>query len=100
MSRNFNFPVWGTQGGGLVREVNGTYIFVTKPDCPGLDVGDEMPAEWGIAPANDLALQDHSEMDAGLAEFYSALTAAVVSDKITHEEARFFSPDSIRSRHQ
>ena len=55
MKRSYDYPVWGTQGGGLVREVNGVYIFVEKPDCPGLDVGDEMPKEWGIAPTNNLA---------------------------------------------
>ena len=55
MERKFNFPVWGTQGGGLVREVGNTYFFVTKPDCPGLDVGDDMPEEWGVVPANELA---------------------------------------------
>ncbi|MBI2482011.1 MAG: hypothetical protein HYV76_00320 [Candidatus Vogelbacteria bacterium] len=55
MERMYKYPVWGTQGGGLVREVNGTYIFVEKPDCPGLNVGDEMPEEWGIFPANSCA---------------------------------------------
>lgn len=59
--RDFNFPVYGTQGGGLVREVNGTYIFVTKPDCPGLDVGDDTPTEWGIIPANGLAQQEEDD---------------------------------------
>ena len=56
MEREYNFPVFGTQGGGLVREIktgNGyTYIFVEKPDCPGLDVGDTMPEQWDIIPAN------------------------------------------------
>lgn len=55
MERVYNFPVFGTQGGGLAREVKGQYFFVTKPDCPGLDVGDEVPAEWDLIPANDLA---------------------------------------------
>mgnify|MGYP007077527449 CR=1 FL=1 len=55
MSRTYDYPVWGTQGGGLVREVGSVYIFVEKPDCPGLDVGDTMPEEWGITPANDVA---------------------------------------------
>ncbi len=50
--QEYNYPVWGTQGGGLVREVGGKYIFIEKPDCPGLDIGDEMPEEWGIASAN------------------------------------------------
>ncbi len=61
MSREYKYPVWGTQGGGLVREVNGTYIFVEKPDCPELDVGDEMPEEWGIVPANHFARREMNE---------------------------------------
>ena len=60
--RVYNFPVWGTQGGGLVREVGSNrYIFVEKPDCPGLDVGDYMPEEWGIAPANQTARDEINE---------------------------------------
>ena len=55
MPREYKYPVWGTQGGGLVREVNGACIFVEKPDCAGLDVGDEMPKEWDLIPANHRA---------------------------------------------
>lgn len=55
-TRDYDFPVWGTQGGGLVREVSpNRYIFVEAPDCPGLGVGDYMPEMWGVEPANDLA---------------------------------------------
>ncbi len=53
--RTYNYPVYGTQGGGLVRYIGSTAIFITKPDCPGLDIGDEMPSEWDTIPANDLA---------------------------------------------
>jgi len=55
--RQYNYPVWGTQGGGLVCDVGGKLIFVEKPDCPGLDVGDEMPAQWSLIPANQLAME-------------------------------------------
>jgi hypothetical protein len=55
MERTYQYPVWGTQGGGLAREVNGTLIFVEKPNCPDLDVGDEVPKEWDTIPANHLA---------------------------------------------
>jgi len=65
MERTYNYPVWGTQGGGLVREINGTYIFVEKPDCPGLDVGDEMSAEWGIIPANSHARDEMEKVEWG-----------------------------------
>ena len=54
---NYNFPVFHTQGGGLVRQTAGDgYTFVEAPDrCLNLDVGDPMPAEWGLAPANQAA---------------------------------------------
>jgi hypothetical protein len=66
MERNRNYPVYGTQGGGLVREINGTLIFVAKPDCPGLDVGDTMPEQWGIVPANQLARDEMSKEEFGM----------------------------------
>ncbi len=62
--RVFKYAVWYTQGGGLVRRVGGQHIFVEKPHpSVGLDVGDDMPEEWGLAPANDIAMQ---EMEASL----------------------------------
>ncbi len=64
MERQFDYPVWATQGGGLAREVNGTYIFIEKPPgCPGLGVGDNVPEEWGLAPANERARQKMMEDD-------------------------------------
>ncbi len=52
------YPIFRTQGGGLVREVAPNhYIFVEKPDCSGLDVGDDMPEQWGVHPANDAAMR-------------------------------------------
>ena len=63
MSRTYDYPVWGTQGGGLVRYVGGTCIFVEKPNCPGLDVGDKMPEAWGVIPANWHARQEMKETD-------------------------------------
>ncbi len=60
----YDYPVWATQGGGLVRHESGNrYIFVKKPDCQGLKVGDEMPEEWGVIPANDHARQDMAAHD-------------------------------------
>lgn len=53
-------PLFHTQGGGIVRETrNGDsheYHFVDEPDpCLNLKVGDLMPEEWGIHPANKAA---------------------------------------------
>ena len=66
MSAEHDYPVWGTQGGGLVRQSGAHYIFVEKPDCPGLDVGDRMPDEWGLAPANNAARDEMSYEDENL----------------------------------
>lgn len=43
--REYDFPVFGTQGGGLVQEVApNIYQFVEAPDsCTGLGIGDFMP---------------------------------------------------------
>ena len=63
MRREYGYPVYGTQGGGLVREVNGIFIFIEKPNCPGLDVGDEMPSKWDIIPANNKARRICEQQD-------------------------------------
>lgn len=52
----YPFPVFHTQGGGLARQDGDRYIFVEAPE-PGvrLGIGDEVPEEWGLAPANNAA---------------------------------------------
>lgn len=61
IQKNYGYPVWATQGGGLVRESGSGFVFIEKPDCLGLDVGDTMPDEWGLVPANDLASTETDE---------------------------------------
>lgn len=102
MSREYDYSVWSTQGGGLVRWVNGTYIFVEKPDCPGLDVGDEMPEEWGVIPANDSARQDMEEADEfnrGLQEFFDMAFDKVDQGKMTLDDVERFFPSEVRDRY-
>jgi len=54
----YKFPVFGTQGGGLVREINGKCYFVeAPPEGMGLTVGDKLPEHWSTIPANELARQ-------------------------------------------
>jgi len=62
LSPEYPYPVWGTQGGGLARRVGDEYVFVETPDCPPLDIGDVVPHEWSLAPANDLA-REQSQND-------------------------------------
>ncbi len=59
LDKKYDFAVWGTNGGGLVREAGsdnlGVYIFITDPGVEGLRVGSAMPDQWSIAPANKRA---------------------------------------------
>ena len=41
-------PYFVTQGGGKVVDAGGLFIFIEKPDCPGLEVGDVKPDEWDM----------------------------------------------------
>ncbi len=51
-----DYPVYGTQGGGLARQSGNGFIFVEDPaPGTGLKAGDEVPAEWSVAPANTAA---------------------------------------------
>ena len=63
MAKEYDFPVWGTQGGGLVLEEYDGFYFIEAPDCPGLGVGDAMPEEWDIIPSNKLARDVESEAE-------------------------------------
>ncbi len=72
LTSEYNFPVYGTQGGGLVEEVApDLYVFVVAPEAGmGLGVGDYMPKEWGVAPANQLARDVISNHEGDLADAY------------------------------
>ena len=59
MKRRYDYPLWTTQGGGLAKESNGTYIFIEKPNHPSLDVGDEVPDDWDLKPVN---MEAHGEL--------------------------------------
>lgn len=53
-----SFPVWGTQGGGLARRNDGgLFVWYELPDWAGghMHIGDPVPDEWDLAPANHLA---------------------------------------------
>lgn len=73
-ANEYDFAVWGTQGGGVVRWINGAYVFVEAPaDFPELTVGSEMPAEWGVVAANDVAMSEMNaaaDFNRGLDEFF------------------------------
>jgi len=50
---NYPFAVYATQGGGYCRFVNCTPIFIeAPPNQTALVVGNEVPQEWDLAPAN------------------------------------------------
>lgn len=59
MEKVYPFPVWGTQGGGLAEKKGGQYYFIEAPNCPGLEIGDQVPDEWDLAPARGVGA-DHA----------------------------------------
>jgi len=73
-AEKYDFAVYGTQGGGLVRWVNGAYVFIERPkDFPELTVGSFMPSEWDIIPANDAAhmeINEAEDFNRGLNDFF------------------------------
>jgi hypothetical protein len=102
-TKSYDYPVYGTQGGGLVRSVGQTYIFVEKPDCPGLDVGDKMPEEWGVIPANEQArreVDDARDFEHGLDEFFDLAFAKVDAGEMSLEQVGEFFPKDVRDRNK
>jgi hypothetical protein len=62
MTKEYDFPVYATQGGGVARKSGKLFIFVEAPNCPGLDVGDAVPEEWDIVPINDAAKHEGEDV--------------------------------------
>ena len=64
MCEDIDYPVYGTQGGGLAQFKDGKAVFIEAPkDFPELKVGDEVPERWDLQPANDAAHQAAYEDD-------------------------------------
>lgn len=55
--------LWATQGGGLAEWNGETYIFVESPDWWPNAVGEEVPSEWGVIPANETARNEMLESE-------------------------------------
>ena len=66
MAKNYPFPVWGTQGGGLVRQEGDHYVFVESPGFDGIQVGDRMHPMWDLIPANEAAHEEDAPQEAAL----------------------------------
>lgn len=65
-SESFNYPIYSTPFGGLVRwdENLLNHVFVTKPNCQGFESGNIMPKSWyPLTPANQLAEDETREHD-------------------------------------
>lgn len=78
--KKYPFPVFATQGGGLVQEVaKGVYQFIEAPDpCTGLKVGDFKPDMWGIVAANKRAQEEvEGEMDEVMDMLYDDIQSRV-----------------------
>ena len=73
MTREFDFPVYGTQGGGLARMLDGAFVWVKTPQVSAFNYmkeGDQIPEEWDLIPANEAARfeVDQREIDSMCAE--------------------------------
>jgi hypothetical protein len=101
--RNYEYPVYATQGGGLVREISGQYFFIEKPDCPGLDIGDEMPKDWGIVPANHQARREERDnfdpmrFGEDVGDFFDTLLREAKAGDIGLDQVRRFFPEGERN---
>lgn len=54
-------PRYTTQGGGVCRFVNGVYIWIETPtdSCfAAMQIGDEIPEEWGVRALNSAAIDE------------------------------------------
>ena len=94
MKKTYDYPVWRTQGNGLVRKVKGKFIFIKKPNCSGLDVSDEMPKCWKFIPDNHLAWAEKIKSVSSMPEF-------VMGSNEGHEQCLKLSSTSLsRGRKQ
>lgn len=93
-----DFPIWETQGGGLVNLIAGAFIFVKAPKCPGLNIGDEMPKEWSKAPANEGARhleKDWADFNQSLNEFFDLAFEKVENGEMGLEEMKRLFPKKL-----
>jgi len=75
--------LWATQGGGLARHLSGdTYVWYELPDwmtaLPDGDkdkaaIGDPIPPEWGLIPANQAAMDEMSRSRDERAEEFDSI---------------------------
>lgn len=70
------FGVWATQGGGLVKKDGEDYVFVEAPDGMGLEVGDKLPDQWDLIPANRAAVYEDSPYHPSNPNFRGTLSDA------------------------
>jgi len=59
--KEYDIPVYGTQGGGLAEKRGSNFYFVESPNHSGLRVGDAVPDGWDVQPANQLAREESSD---------------------------------------
>lgn len=98
----YPFPVWGTQGGGLVRQVGNKFIFVEAPEnFPDIAVGSEMHPMWDLIPANEAARNDgleQDDFDRGMDEFFDAAFRLAEKGEIPLSTIGDFFPEEVKNR--
>ncbi|OHB14468.1 MAG: hypothetical protein A2431_00395 [Candidatus Zambryskibacteria bacterium RIFOXYC1_FULL_39_10] len=83
--KEYPFPVWATQGGGLVQQTApNIFVFVeAPPEGFGLNVGDAMPKEWDIIPANRQA--DEKEREDLDEQIFQGMCKEAAEAQLEHE---------------
>jgi hypothetical protein len=93
----YAFPVYGTQGGGLARKDGDKFFFVEAPDeIMNLKVGDEVPHEWGIVPANEHAHNEEYALDMkGTDPELVELFQLVLDGRLTWDDVKDSVPEKL-----
>lgn len=53
--RNYEFPVYSTNAGGIACSIYGGMRFIEAPNFSEFIIGDVVPEDWELSPANFLA---------------------------------------------
>ena len=77
----YPYSLYGTQGGGLARREGSRFIFIEAPDITGLEVGDDVPDQWDLIPANKNA-RDENAFNQDLDAFFTEAEHQVETDQM------------------
>ena len=105
LETQYNFPVWATPCGGLVRWEDGKYYFIEIPSERHGDgehtVGSLVPHHCNVKPMNEAARHCQEEADEfarGLEEFFDMAFDHVEAGEMSLEQVGEFIPNEVKHR--